>query len=187
MPPRVFHPIAFCPEHGIFPMTMLALQPGATGNFQNSQTNCPKCGRMSEIIPGRYEAKADRLNLLIDASISPQSLAALRDLAEAAQRGVISAAEAKKAAEKIHPKAGRLFDVAQWSDQAKATLYGAIIASATAIAVARMATAPSQTVIMQPVIERVVSKQDLLSSSSLSGTGQTAKAPLPKPRPKKRH
>lgn len=181
MAKRVFHPIGFCPNHGVFAVAAIALGENVDLTLNHCTTNCPTCGVDSEIIPGRYETKTDRLNMLVDGSISPQALAAIRDLAEAARRGMISAAEAKKAAEKIHPKAGRLFDVKDWSDQAKATLYAAIIASATAIAVARIAHTPSQTVIMQQVTERVVSKRNLLSSSMLS---DSTKTPLPKRRPK---
>jgi hypothetical protein len=185
--PQVHHPIAFCPEHGIFEMKTFAMDAGAPVNFIGSLTNCPQCGRVSEIIPGTYKADHNRLNILIDPSISPESLFAIRKIAEAAQAGSISAEDAKKEAEKIDPKAARLFDVANWSDQAKSTLYAAIIGATAVVGAARIASSPSQTTTVQPVIERVIErvidKNDLLSTSSLSSR---IKVPLPKPRPRKR-
>lgn len=114
------------------------MESGAVGEFINCVHSCPICGGDSEIIPGRYEAKVDRLNILIDPSISPAALLAIRNLALAVSLGHISPAEAKKEAEKIHPKAGKLFDVANWSDQAKATLYAAIIGATAVITAARI-------------------------------------------------
>jgi hypothetical protein len=149
-------------------------------------TNCPVCQGPSEIIPGKYEVGSDRLNLLIDPSISPAALAAIKDLAEAVHAGRITPEEAKSAAEKIHPKAGKLFDVANWSDQAKATLYAAIIGAAAVLGAAKIASSSNQTVTISPVIERVIErrKDDLLSSSSLK---PIENPPLPRPRPKRRH
>src|SRR5262245_53187045 len=137
---KVQHPIAFCNIHGVFPATALTLGNGAGITVVNCRINCPVCGASSEIIPGHYQARADQLNLLIDPSVSPSAVAALRSLAMAASTGKITAEQARAEAEKIHPKAGKLFDVQNWSDQAKATLYAAIIAAGGAITAARIAT-----------------------------------------------
>jgi hypothetical protein len=182
---KVFHPIAFCLVHGVFPAKLITMESGATGEFINCVHSCPVCGGDSEIIPGRYEAKADRLNLLIDSSISPSALTAIRNLALAVSVGRISAAEAKQEAEKIHPKAGKLFDVANWSDQAKATLYAAIIGATAVIGAARITATSNQTtkapdIIFEQIIER--RKDDLLSTSSLQAIEQI---PMPRPRPKR--
>jgi hypothetical protein len=72
------------------------MESGAVGEFINCVHSCPICGGDSEIIPGRYEAKVDRLNILIDPSISPAALLAIRNLALAVSLGHISPAEAKK-------------------------------------------------------------------------------------------
>jgi hypothetical protein len=154
----IHHPIALCPVHGLFPATAIALE-NATVGFVSCVTTCPQCGMTSEIIPGTYQARLDRLNLLLDPSISLLALGAIRKLAERAKAGEIDAQEAKREAEKIHPKAGSLFDIANWSDQAKATLYASLIAAVAVIAAARIASSPSQTMIISPtVIERVVTK-----------------------------
>jgi hypothetical protein len=183
----IFHPIAFCIEHGFFPASAVAFGGEAPPiTIKGISTNCPICQGPSEIIPGKYEVVSDRLNLLLDPSISPTALAAVKDLAEAVSAGRISAEEAKRAAEKIHPKAGRLFDVANWSDQAKATLYAAIIGAAAVLGAAKIASSPNQTVTINPVIERVIErrKDDLLSSSSMK---PIENPPLPRPQPKRRH
>jgi hypothetical protein len=178
----ILHPIAFCPAHGFFPALAFGFR--GTATLIESATNCPICQGTSEIISGQYEeVAAARLNLLIDPSISPAALSALRDLAEAVRAGRISAEEAKRTAEKIHPKAGKLFDVANWSDQAKATLYAALIGATAVLGAAKIASSPNQTVTINPVIERVIErrKNDLLSSSSMK---PIANPPLPRPRPK---
>jgi hypothetical protein len=186
MPRQVFHPAAFCAVHGIFPATLIPIESGGSAEFNNCVHSCPVCGCDSEIIPGRYEAGSDRLNVLIDPSISPSALAAIRNLAEAVRTGQLSSEDAFREAAKIHPRAATLFDVANWSDQAKATLYAAILGAVAVITAARIASAPSQTVIVNPtVVERVVerAKGDLLASSFLQASG---KVPLPRPRPKRR-
>lgn len=177
------HPLAFCPVHGVFETKLFPMGPGSFVHFAGLDTTCPTCNGRSEIISGLYETKADRLNILLDPSISVEALAAVRELALKLQRGKITPAEATKVAEKIHPKAGRLFDLLRKSNEIGATqLAAAIITAAGVIIAARMNSAPTQnqTVIVQPtVIERVLSKDDLLTTSSLS----SPKIPLPRPRP----
>jgi hypothetical protein len=171
----------------------IGLGGGGVISFKNSRAQCPRCGRAMEVIPGRYEeGVANQLNILIDPSISPEALEAIRRLAERAKAGKITPEEAKQEAEKISPKAGKLFDVANWSDQAKADLYaaiikatGAIIASTAAVIVAaKMASspAPSVTVNIQPVIERIETRKETLRGT----TSHTPPGHLPKPKPKPR-
>jgi hypothetical protein len=180
---RFYHPAAFCVLHGIFPAKLIRLDSGAVGEFIDCAHSCPICGRASEIIPGRYEAQSNRLNVLIDPSISPAALVAIRNLALAVSLGQVSPAEAKKEAEKIHPKAGKLFDVANWSDQAKATLYAAVIGAVAVVGAARIATNSSSKdspIVIERIIDR--KKDDLLSTFALQPIG---KPPLPRPRPKR--
>ncbi len=112
-------------------------------------------------MPGSYEFShhSSRINLLLDRSISADALDALRKIAEQAKANEITPEQAKAAAEKIAPGVGKLFDVSNWSDQARATLYAAIIAAATAIVVAKIATSsPPASVNVQPVIERIIER-----------------------------
>jgi hypothetical protein len=182
---QVHHPPAFCPVHGLFPATQFALGVGVRQtSFIGCLQTCPRCGRPSEIIPGVYDSIPSGLNILIDKSISPEALAVIRKLVQRLEKGEISSEQAKEEAEKLSPKLGKLFDIANWSDQAKATLYAAIIGATAIVGAARMASSPIQTVNVNPVIARVVerTKTDLLSSSALKSSGAT---PLPKPRPKR--
>lgn len=146
----ISHPIAFCKTHGFFPATAIALAPGSKLNIQGCIQTCPQCGAPGEILSGVYQAGSDRLNVLLDPSISLQALGALRKLVERAQAGDITHDEAKKEAEKINPKVGRLFDVANWSDQARATLYAAIIGAVAYIAAAKITSSPTQTTVVNP-------------------------------------
>jgi hypothetical protein len=163
-------------------MTRFHIGVGSKASFIGSATNCPKCNRTSEIIPGVYDATVDRLNILIDRSITPEALGEIRRITERLQQGKISVPQAKVEAEKISPDAGQLFDIANWSDQAKATLYAAIIGAVAIVVAARMASPPNQTVKVQPVIERVIQeekpslKNDLESSSAIT----PPKTPVPR-------
>jgi hypothetical protein len=178
--PRIHHPIGFCPKCGSFPATAVALGgEGAGGTFIGCSTNCPRCNGDAEIVPGTYEVIGERLSLLVDPSVTPAARAALQEIAKRAQAGEITPQEAKEAAEKIAPGSGKLFDIASWSGQAKATLYAAIIGAAAVVGAAKMASQPSHTVNVQPVIERVIERTDLRSSTSLTPTAR-----LPRPRPK---
>ena len=178
-----FHPPAFCPEHGLFEATALIIGSGATTTLIHCVTNCPRCGRGSEIIPGVYDATQKNLNVLVDKSISPEALGALRRIIERLQQGEISVHQARAEAEKISPNVAKLFDIANWSDQARATLYAAIIAAVAVVTAAKIASGPSQTIVIQPIIERIIErKSDLLSSSSLR-----TKKPSPKPQLKRPH
>jgi hypothetical protein len=105
---------------------------------------------------GAYSAFQDRVDVLLDSSVSKEALAALTRIVEATRDNKISEAEARKQAEAVVPGAGRLFDIPNWSDQAKATLYASIIGAITVIAAAKIASSPSPIVIVQPVIERFV-------------------------------
>ena len=160
---------------------------GATNaTFIGCAASCPKCGHVSEIIPGVYDPTIDGLNILIDRSISPESLAEIRRIAERLQQGEISVPQAKAEAEKISPKAGKLFDIANWSDQAKATLYAAIIGATAIIVAARMASSPDPTVSVQPVIERIIQEEKPSLKNILKSSSAIAppKIPIPHRKPK---
>src|SRR5579862_6010579 len=149
---------AVCPTHGLFAGPAIALGPGATLHMQHSVAICPVCKAQSPIMSGTYQGTVNGIEFLRDPSIPLPALGAIRRLAERAQGGEISPAEAKREAKKIHPKAEKLFDISNWSDQAKATLYASIIGAVAVVAAARIASGP--TTIVQPTtfIERVVPK-----------------------------
>jgi len=140
---QVQHPLAFCPHDGLFPCTAFAFGEGASVTLLGLSTICPECGGSAEILPGAYEALSDRLTLLLDPSISSEALLALRPVVELLQRSAISLDEARQRADAIVPNGGKLFDIANWSDQAKATLYAAVIGAIAVIAAAKVAGNPS--------------------------------------------
>lgn len=185
---KIHHPPAFCPEHGLFPAIEVELH-GETKNikFEGICVKCPECGHMSEIIPGMYDTTLDDLNILIDRSITPEALGEIRRIAKRLQQGEISVPQAKAEAEKISPKAGQLFDIANWPPQAKATLYAAIIGATAIIAAARMASSPDPTVIVQPVIERIIQEERPRLKAVLKSSSAIVppKVPIPRRKPKR--
>jgi hypothetical protein len=177
----IHHPLGFCPVHGVFPAKVFALGPSASVHIENCGTNCPTCNGPAEIISALYEAKADRLNVLLHPSISPEALAAIRQLALDLQQGKITPAQAARAAKKIHPLAARVFEFFGWSDpKARATYIVGVVGVATTL-LTRPASPP--TVIVQPVIERILPKNDIATTGSIT---RPDKIPLPRPRPKQR-
>jgi hypothetical protein len=96
---QTMHPIAYCPDHGFFPVAAFGLIGSGVKTFMHGvSTNCPSCNRTSEILPGEYEVVGDRLQLLVDTSISREALFKLREIAELLQRAEITPDEAKKRA-----------------------------------------------------------------------------------------
>lgn len=167
---QVVHPPAYCPRDGIVPGVGISL----AGAFQNvnivgNTITCPVCGGPAQVISGCYDTVGDRLQILIDPSISADALAAIRKLAEQVRDAAITPEAAQAEAERIAPGTGRLFDIRSWSDQAQATLLAAIIGATALIGAAKISQAPSQTVNVQPVIERLVEthSSQLLNSTSL--------------------
>jgi hypothetical protein len=187
-----YHPLGFCKTHGVFPVRTIEISDATNSAFVGCETNCPMCNAMGEIIPGTYSKTAEGLNVLLDPSISPDALAAIRDIAERARAGKITPEQAKSEAEHIKPGLGKLFDIGNWSDQAIATLYQGVIVAVGAIIAARIALSPSPNIEVTPIVERVierviepqVTKNHLRSSSSLSSHKHHPKTqgkPPPKP------
>lgn len=130
------------------------------------------------MLPGRYDAVGSHLNILLDESISAEALGKLKGIAERLQRDEISPAQAKAEAEKVTPKAGKLFDIADWSDTAKATLYAAVIGAVALVVAAKVssgggAPAPQS-------VERIIEPQ----ADRLRDSTALSYIPIPAPRPK---
>lgn len=179
------HPPAFCPTDGVFPAQAIVIAEGATDTrLLNIRTNCPVCGGGAEIIPGIYDATHEGLNLLLDSSISPAALTAIKNLAERAQKGKISPEDANKEAKTISPAAAKLFDITNWSDQAKSTLYAAIIGATALVAAAKMTAPTTQIVNIQPVIERTIDVKQPSFMNQLRSSSSLRSPPVPKRKPK---
>lgn len=107
------HPAAFCQVHGLFPATAIAIADGVSNfGLVGVSTNCPVCNRASEIIPGIYDAAYGRLNVIVDPSISPEALTALKNIVERLQRDEITSRQAVEEAAQIDPRFGRALLIA---------------------------------------------------------------------------
>jgi hypothetical protein len=176
MSSRQLHPAAFCPVHGLFPVVGMILTPGSINTFVHCATNCSVRGCIAtcEIIPGEYRPRdKGRLDLLLDASISAEALAAIREVAAKLRDGAISSAEAQKEIQRIAPQLSGLLK--GWTHAEAIAFAGVIVA-----AIALLKPSPPPTITVQPVIEKIVERppDNLLSSSALT------RVPLPRPRPK---
>jgi hypothetical protein len=179
-------PLAFCPVDGLFVASGAAVASGnARLRLSHVSTNCPTCNGQSEILPGLYAPDGENISLLLDPGISPAALKEIQRLLLAVQIGEITPEHAQMEAERVHPGWGKFFNIAQWSDQAKATLYASVIGAIAIVAAARINSPPSQTVIINPptALESVTSrKSGLLGSTALNNHFLTHN-PTPKQEP----
>jgi hypothetical protein len=158
---------------------MVGFDIGGSVTFSHSLATCPKCGGDAEIVDGTYEAFGSKLKVFLAPTVSLEARAAILELAIALQEARISVAEAIMEAEKIDHRFGGIFDIADWSDQAKAILLGSILASAATVAVAAATIAapyfaPTPTVVVQMAPPSAAAAPHL-RERLLSGTSQ---APL---------
>lgn len=141
---ELFNPAGFCVKHGIFPAQGFQFSAGGTVQMIGSSAQCPICRSICDILPGVYQVIGGRLNVLLDPSISPETLSALVDVLEKLQRNEISKETAASEIKSISPKlVGILRGVKQ---ESIATIAAAIISAATAVAIAKMTT-PSTTIV----------------------------------------
>lgn len=148
------NPPAYCPDHGLFPAKGFALGISGSHNFSGCSDRCPACGKQSEVLSGTYEALPGRLDFVLDNSVSAEALEALLRLAQRVKRNEIPLSAARAEAERIAPRAGKLFE--NWSEQSKTAIAAALIGAIAIVAAARVSRSPEQTVIVQPVIERII-------------------------------
>lgn len=137
------HPPAFCRGCGlIFPTRAIGLQ-NISVTLKGNAVTCPRCGQMAKIIDGTYSAYKDRLDIVLDPSVPQEARDALLALVKEVQANRLSLSEAKHRAKKINKKFGKIFDVSNWSGEAKATLFGSILmAGAALVGAAATLTAP---------------------------------------------
>lgn len=105
---KLYSTVGCCPEHGIFPAG-IEFPAGLKLQIKNLGAICPKCGVTAEMIPGDYDVINDRLNIVVDASISRATLEALGLIAERLRREEITLEEAEDYATKLSPKLRGLF------------------------------------------------------------------------------
>jgi hypothetical protein len=180
---KLHHPPAFCLTHGIFVATTLSLGEGSTLSAVGAITDCPTCGAISEVLPGRYDVVGGRLNLLLDPSITPEALTALRAIAERLQRNVISRQEAEREAASISSRFTGLFRGIK--QETVATVAAAIITAIGAVIVARESSPNTTINYYGPPPAAVTDVADPAASyQELPDYGPT---PAPKPQPLNRH
>lgn len=170
-------PLIFCAIHGVKKLQGIAsVDSTSTIEYIDSSAQCPVCGRDAQVFNGKYEGTKSGLDILLSPSISPQALSALKQIFEKLQKEEISSEKAKAEAEAIFLGAGRLFDIADWGDGAKATLYASIIGAIALVTAAKISKPESFS--QQPAsIER--------SMEDLKGTVTSPpRIPTPKWRPK---
>lgn len=190
----VYKPLAFCPEHGIFEYNGIRSDGPVKVVMTGCETNCASCGRMCEVLPGEYEFAGERLNLLLDNSISSEALKAVRELAEKVQAGEITEEEAVKEAKKVAPGLSALFRFSDYSPEARAHILGAIITSVSIITAAKIATPPTQNVNVVADVPQVEESYDLrpltvtqsmrlLKNAASIPALRMPMQPIPKPKP----
>lgn len=124
---KVFHPAAYCPDHGIFEATAFAMSGEGNISFAGCGTTCPVCNGKSEILSGRYEYAKDTLSVLLDKSVTPEALKALLEIVTNLDQGNITPLEAHEEAVKLSPAFSGLFNPSSWSGEVKAAIIGSLM------------------------------------------------------------
>lgn len=181
------YPPAFCPVHGLFPATAFPVRPGVLeANYVGTRQGCPApgCNRIGEVISGIYSAGAKgALNVLLDPSISPEALEALKDLISKVETGEITPEQAQEKAASFEPKFTEFFSKIDWPNQAVGLFVGVI----AGLIVARMTTQqPADTPSQNPTsIEITINKQEFLNTASWPALATRVTPPSPRLKPKK--
>jgi hypothetical protein len=137
-------PPAFCKHcHFLFPATAFVMQAVENASFSGCTMTCPRCHKQADVLDGSYTTVRDTLEIFLSSTVSREARLALMLIVEEVQANKITLKEAARAAEKIKRGSGKLFDVAHWSDQAKAQLFaGILVAGATLTLAAATVAAP---------------------------------------------
>ncbi len=177
--PIVHHPPAYCTDCKLlFPATDFLMSNSIGTTLRGNLQSCPRCGRPASVLDGTYDAINDKLNIFLASTVSPEARAAVIHLIEQVQANKIALAEAKARAEKIDRRLGGLFDLASWSDQARAQFFGLIIAAgvtagATLVAGALNAIATHYAPPPTVIVQAPGAQQPDLRERLLSGTVHT--------------
>lgn len=177
---ETMHPLAFCPNHGLFEARGIRFGPNAKRAALLGLTySCPLCRTASEAIPGEYSIYGDRLNVLVDPTISVDALIALRNIVVRLQRGELTAEEAEREATKAVQNFGGLLNFRTWPPEARAIVIAALIAAIGSIIAARSTAPDVTTVHIHPVTERI---SEAPKEPSRKRTRPRISKPRPKPR-----
>jgi hypothetical protein len=176
---ETMHPLAFCPQHGLFEAKDIRFGQNAKRAVLLGLTySCPLCRTASEVIPGEYSMYRDRLNVLIDPTISVDALIALRNIVVRLQRGELTAEEAEREATKVVQNFGDLLNFRTWPPEARAIVIAALIAAIGSIISARSTPPDVTTLNIHPVTERI-------SESPKEPSRKRARVSKPRPKPRK--
>jgi hypothetical protein len=124
-------PPARCLQCGaIFPSPIL-ITPGArnVGVLECAMT-CPHCGGEAPIVSGIFSLVNNTIQVLATSQLSVEVLTEFFHMMQETVACDLPIQTAKAQAEALSPRLGKLFDVANWSDNARATLYASIILGA---------------------------------------------------------
>jgi hypothetical protein len=186
-PPTSHHPPAYCAScNFLFPVTGLGVSDGSSISSVNNLANCPRCGRLVKVLDGTYAAVGDALNAVLSPDVSLEARAALMRLVVSVQEKRLGLDEAKRQAEQISPKLGKIFDISEWSGDARAAFLGSVMLTIATLAVAGatvtaplFSPAPVVQVINAPPPQPATGsrRRDLLSSTAMPAPTATLKTP----------
>jgi hypothetical protein len=185
------HPPAYCKSCGLlFPVTLIEVGVGGRVALAGNMINCPKCGAGAEILDGTYEHLGDKLAVFLAPTVSSEARQALLALVQKLQANEISLNIAKREAERLAPGLGKIFDIAHWSREAKATLFGSILLAGATLAAPLLTPAPKVDVHIEmvvpkagpPSIQRPAAHHSL-RERLLYGSSHQTFPPPPRPKP----
>ena len=108
----------------VFADPAIAIRPGLTDIYiEDNVTRCPKCGNDAWPLNAVYDTVDDKIAIRLYPSEPPEIREAIAGLIAAVQAGRISLGTASREADKVKPGLGKLFDVSEWNDMARATFF----------------------------------------------------------------
>jgi hypothetical protein len=168
------HSLAFCPYHGVFQARSIRSGSDTKRAALLGLTSaCPRCRTASEIIPGDYSVYGERLNVLLDPTISLDALMALNTIVLRLQTGELTAELAEGEARAAAESFGGLLNFRTWPPGTRAMVIAALVTAVGSIIAAR--SAPRD--VIHPVTEPV---------SAVPKKRSQKRAPSPKPRSKRK-
>lgn len=177
-PQATHRPPAYCERCKLIFAAAAFAMTNTTLEITNCATNCPRCGGPAKVLDGTYAAFEERFNIALAPSVSPEALAALFGLIQQVQAKKLDLPKARRKAERIHPGLGRIFDIGNWSDTARATLFAGILAAAGPTIAHRLSPPPARVPSRPEIIVVQMPQQPSPPAAVLRRSLMTSAAPV---------
>lgn len=167
------HPVAHCPEHGFFDLPWFRIE-GVELDLSGIKTNCPKCNRIMNFIPGIYAPKENGYDLILGEDTPKEVLQSLIEIAQKLERSEISIEQAVEQVSSISPKLADYLLPSRWSTEMRITVVAALLPF-----VLSMCKSDQQSTVIN------INQTIVVSAEASEKPAPDFEVPIPTPRPPK--